>query len=241
MERVLLQTLVSLLVSAALGWAQTGTGNIQGIVKDATGAILPGATVTLTHVQTSRQYTTPTTEVGFYLFPSVQLGTYQIAVEAPGMETWKAELTLQVGQTAEVNPVLRVGATATEVTVAGDVTPLVTTANPTLSSVVERARIDQLPLNGRFIQDLLYMTTPGFESGAESAATVWPALRRRNVAGQRGPDEPPVAIDSSPAARTRHYRRVSLRDEQFLGQDEPSRHRNPDDQGRHQPAPWFRL
>ena len=166
MERVLLQTLVSLLVSAALGWAQTGTGNIQGIVKDATGAVLPGATVTLTHVQTSRQYTTPTTEVGFYLFPSVQLGTYQIAVEAPGMETWKAELTLQVGQTAEVNPVLRVGATATEVTVAGDVTPLVTTANPTLSSVVERARIDQLPLNGRFIQDLLYMTTPGFESGA---------------------------------------------------------------------------
>ena len=111
MERVLLQTLVSLLVSAALGWAQTGTGNIQGIVKDATGAVLPGATVTLTHVQTSRQYTTPTTEVGFYLFPSVQLGTYQIAVEAPGMETWKAELTLQVSQTAEINPELRVGAT----------------------------------------------------------------------------------------------------------------------------------
>ena len=166
MGRVLLQTLVSLLVSAALGWAQTGTGNIQGTVKDATGAILPGATVTLTHTQTSRQYTTTNTEVGFYLFPSVQMGTYQITVEAPGMETWKGELTLQVGQTAEVNPVLKVGATATEVTVAGDVTPLVTTTNPTLANVVERARIDQLPVNGRFIQNLLYMTTPGFEAGA---------------------------------------------------------------------------
>src|SRR4030095_16690324 len=166
MKRVLLPTLVSLLVSAALGWTQTGTGNIQGIVKDATGAILPGATVTITHIETTRQYTTPSNEVGFYLFPSVQLGTYQIAVEAPGMETWKAELTLQVGQSAEVNPVLKVGATVTEITVAGDVTPLVTTTNPTLATVVERERIEQLPLNGRFIQDLLYMTTPGFEPGS---------------------------------------------------------------------------
>jgi hypothetical protein len=62
--------------------------------------------------------------------------------------------------------VLKVGATVTEITVAGDVTPLVTTTNPTLASVVERERIEQLPLNGRFIQDLLYMTTPGFESGS---------------------------------------------------------------------------
>jgi len=92
------------------------------------------------------------------------MGRYQIVVEAKGMEAWKAELTLQVGQTAEVNPTLKVGATATEVTVAGDVTPLLTTTSPTLATVVERARIEQLPLNGRFIQDLLYMTTPGFES-----------------------------------------------------------------------------
>src|SRR5262249_43034027 len=146
----------SLLVLASLAWTQTGTGHIQGTVRDATGAVLPGARITVTHTQTSRQYTTTSTEVGFYLFPSVQMGQYQIPVEAPGMETWKAELTLQVGQTAEVNPTLKVGATATEVTVAGDVTPLLTTTSPTLSTVVERARIEQLPLNGRFNQDLLY-------------------------------------------------------------------------------------
>ena len=105
--------LLSLLVLATLGWAQTGTGKIQGTVKDATGAVLPGAHLTITHTQTSRQYTTTSTEIGFYLFPSAQVGPYEIAVEVPGMETWKGELTLQVGQTAEVNPVLKVGATAT--------------------------------------------------------------------------------------------------------------------------------
>jgi len=166
MQRVLRATVIALLVSAAVGWTQTGTGNIQGAVKDATGAVVPGAKLTLVHTPTTRQYTTASNEVGFYLFPPAQMGPYQITVEAPGMDTWKGELTLQVGQTAEVNPVLKVGATVTEVTVAGNVTPLVTTTSPTLATVVERARIDQLPLNGRLIQNLLYMTTPGFESGS---------------------------------------------------------------------------
>lgn len=157
---------VCLLILSIAGWAQTGTGSIQGTVKDATSAAVPGAKVSIVHTPTTRQYTTTSTELGFYLFPSVQMGPYQITVEAPGMETWKGELTLQVGQIAEVSPTLRVGATVTEVTVAGNVTPLVTTAAPTLSTVVERARIEQLPLNGRFIQDLLYMTTPGFEPGS---------------------------------------------------------------------------
>src|SRR6266478_613385 len=94
------------------------------------------------------------------------MGPYQIVVEAPGMETWKGELTLLVGQTAEVNPTLKIGATATEVTVAGNVTPLVTTTSPTLANVVERERIEQLPVNGRLIQNLIYLTTPGFESGS---------------------------------------------------------------------------
>ena len=154
------------LLSSVPCWGQTGAGSIQGTVKDASGAVLPGATVTITHTQTARQYTTASTEVGFYLFPSVQMGPYEITVDMPAMETWKGELTLQVGQTAEVNPVLKIRAAATEITVAGNVTPLVTTTNPTLANVVERARIDQLPVNGRYIQNLLYMTTPGFESGS---------------------------------------------------------------------------
>jgi len=64
---------------------QTGSGSIQGTVKDSTGAVVPGVTATITHAQTSRQYTTTSTDVGFYLFPSVQLGQYEITFELPGM------------------------------------------------------------------------------------------------------------------------------------------------------------
>ncbi len=155
-----------LLFPGCLAYAQTGTGTIQGTVKDAAGAVVPGAKVKIVHTPTTREYSTVTNEVGFYLFPSVQLGPYQITVEAAGMETWKGDLALLAGQIAEVNPALKVGATATAITVAGDVTPLVTTASPTIATVIERERIDQLPLNGRFITTLLYMTTPGVESGS---------------------------------------------------------------------------
>lgn len=158
--------LVLILASPVTSFSQTGTGSIQGTIKDNSGGVVPGAAVTITHTQTTRQFATTSTEVGFFLFPSVQMGPYEITVELPGMEAWKAELTLQVGQTAEVNPVLKIRATATEITVAGDVTPLVTTTGPTIANVVERARIDQLPVNGRRIQDLLYLTTPGLESGS---------------------------------------------------------------------------
>lgn len=148
--------------------AQTGTGNVQGVVTDASGAVIPNAKLSLTHMATAREFETRTNEIGFFLFPSAQHGSYKLAVQAEGMQRWEGELLLQAGQTAVLEPVLKVGAITTEVTVAGNVTPLVTTTSATLSNVVERKRIEQLPLNGRFVQSLVLQTTPGLEgfSGA---------------------------------------------------------------------------
>jgi hypothetical protein len=160
-----------ILAASSVLWAQTGTGNIQGTVKDPTGGVVPKANVKALHTATSREYTSVTNEVGFYLFPAMQSGAYQLQAELPGMETWKGNLQLAAGQQAMVDVILKPGATATSVTVAGDVTPLVTTTSATLATVVERERIEQLPLNGRFITTLLYMTTPGVESG--SVPRVW--------------------------------------------------------------------
>jgi hypothetical protein len=156
------------LLTAALLHGQTGAGNIQGTVKDAAGAVVPNAKVMLVHVQTTRQQDSVTNETGFFLFPSQQPGQYKLTIQAAGMQPWEGELTLQVGQTAVVDPALKVGATVTEITVAGDVTPLVTTSSPTLGNVVERARIEQLPLNGRFFQTLVAATTPGLEGSSSS-------------------------------------------------------------------------
>ncbi len=231
MGRVFSQAVVFLLVCSTFGWAQTGTGNIQGTVTDATGAVLPGATVSITHTQTARQYTTTSTEVGFFIFPSVQVGAYQISVEAPGMEAWKGEMTLQVGQRAEVNPKLTVAGTTTQVTVAGDVTPLITTTSATLANTVERARIEQLPVNGRFVQNLIYMTTPGLEP-AGGAASFWHPQWLRAVTGWRGATEPAVADNAGAASQPRHDRGVPCGDQQLFREDESSRHGDPNDAGR---------
>jgi hypothetical protein len=164
--RVELRLLVSLIVSAGALLAQTGLGRVQGTVTDATGAILPNAVVTLTHIQTDNQFQTVSSDVGFYIFPSLQAGEYRIAVTAPGLQKWEGQTILRVGQQAVVDPVLQVARSAEQVTVVGDVTPLLTTTNPTLATVVERARIEQLPLNGRSIQTLLQVTVPGLEGSA---------------------------------------------------------------------------
>ena len=145
---------------------QTGTGSIQATVKDTTGAAIPDAAVTALHNETSRKYETRTNHVGFFLLPALQTGAYTVSVAAPGMETWKGSMLLQVGQAAVIEPVLRVGASATEIVVTADATPLVTTTIGTLQSVLERERIEQLPLNGRFVQTLIQATTPGLESNA---------------------------------------------------------------------------
>ena len=65
-------------------FAQSGTGKIQGTVRDASGAVVPGASVTATHIPTARQSSTNANEVGFYLFPSAQSGPYQVVIEARG-------------------------------------------------------------------------------------------------------------------------------------------------------------
>jgi hypothetical protein len=158
---------VSLVVVVCLS-AQTGTGSVQGTVKDPGGAVVPAAKVAVTHIETARPYDTTSNEVGFYLFPGLQPGNYKLTVQAAGMQPWEGQLLLQVGQTAVVDVELKVGATVTEITVVGDVTPLVTTTSATLGTVVERARIDQLPLNGRFFQTIVQQTTPGLEGSSGS-------------------------------------------------------------------------
>jgi hypothetical protein len=156
------------LVSVLAAVAQVGSGSIQGTVKDPSGAVIPGADVRAVHVATSRQHDTLTNAAGFFIFPSLQPGEYRLTVEMASMQPWQGDLLLQVGQAAVVEPALRLATTTTEVTVVGDVTPLVTSTNPTLGNTVERARIEQLPLNGRFFQTIVQQTTPGLEGSSGS-------------------------------------------------------------------------
>ena len=98
-----------LAASSAL-WAQTGTGNIQGTVKDPSGGVVPQAKVKAVHTATAREYASVTNEIGFYLFPAMQSGAYQLQVELPGMEVWQGNIQLSAGQQAVVDATLKPGA-----------------------------------------------------------------------------------------------------------------------------------
>lgn len=150
-----------LLILEPRAWPQASTGAVSGTVRDQTGAAIPAAAVTLTNTATNAALKTATNQVGFYLFPGVIPGSYRLAVEAPGMQKFEGALTVRVQQTAVVDVTLQVGTTVTTVEVF-DVTPLVVPDRPTLGHVLERTRIEQLPINGRSLTSLL-VTVPGME------------------------------------------------------------------------------
>jgi hypothetical protein len=116
-----------------------------------------------------REYSTTTNDVGLFVFPPVQPGTYTLTAQSAGMETWKGNFLLAVGQTAEISPVLKVGAVTTEVTIAGEAAPLIATTEATISRNLERARIEQLPVDGRNIASLILMSTPSLVGGQDGA------------------------------------------------------------------------
>ncbi|MFB3826545.1 MAG: TonB-dependent receptor domain-containing protein [Bryobacteraceae bacterium] len=165
MSRIIGSCFLALLVMCALPRipAQTGAASVQGTVRDSSAAVIPGAELILVHAATSTRHRSSTNHAGLFLFPSLPIGEYSIAVSSPGMETWEGKLVLRAGQSMTVDPQLKPAATSTSVTVAGDVTSLVTLDSATIGSTVERARVEQLPLNGRSINSLLAITTPGIE------------------------------------------------------------------------------
>jgi hypothetical protein len=152
---------MALILMALPAWPQASTGTLTGAVRDQTGAVIPNASVQLTNTSTSVTSPTTTNEAGLYLYPATLPGPYRLSVEAPGMQKFEVTLTVQVQQSVVIEAVLRPGQTTTTVEVR-DATPLITVDNPTLGHVLERTRIEQLPINGRDLGNLV-QTVPGME------------------------------------------------------------------------------
>lgn len=142
------------LFTAIPAFSQLPTGTILGVVHDSSGAVVPGATVTIRNQDTNITRTTPTETDGSYRFPAIPAGTYEIEATHGGFETVKESgITLTVGQEAVQNITLSVGATSQTVEVTA-VAPLVNTTNGTIGEVVNEQKVQDLPLNGRNYQDL---------------------------------------------------------------------------------------
>jgi hypothetical protein len=154
--------LACLLLTAGSTPAQTSLGGVTGLVKDSSGAVVPGVTVTLQNTGTNQIRTTVSTDTGLYSFPSIPAGDYLISAENAGFQKYEAKLVVRVGQELTVDISLAVGATPVVVEVK-DTTPAIETGSATLSDVKESRRIETLPLNGRNIATL-FTLTPGVTS-----------------------------------------------------------------------------
>ncbi|MGH9600321.1 MAG: carboxypeptidase-like regulatory domain-containing protein, partial [Terracidiphilus sp.] len=143
-----------------------GTANIQGAVTDPTGAVVPGAAVSLTDEATHVKRTTTTGSAGGYLFPGIPVGTYDLHVSAPGFKTYEqTKIVLEVGSSIAVNPSLTVGSQSQSVEVQATALAL-QTEDPTFKQTIDQNEVTAMPLNGRQMTALITLsggsnTAPG--------------------------------------------------------------------------------
>jgi hypothetical protein len=152
----------ALVVSTALAQS-SGTSTLQGTVADSTGAIVPGAQVVVTNVETGVSRTETTNEDGFYSAQSLQGGNYRLTVTKAGFKKSNVQaIHLSPSTVLGVNPVLTVGDVSSEVTVTADAVSVQTETSESGGTIPGR-EVSQLMLNGRNFQTLATIV-PGVTS-----------------------------------------------------------------------------
>jgi hypothetical protein len=160
MKRLLAMFAVCALI-AAPAFAQVDRATVSGTIKDSGGAVLPGATVTVTNEATNVATTQTTTETGSYLVVNLIPGRYRVDVELAGFKKGSYSLVLEVGQRARLDAVLEVGALSETVTVR-ESTPLINSNDASLGAVIPQLQVSNLPLAIRNWDDLLALV-PGVQ------------------------------------------------------------------------------
>jgi hypothetical protein len=144
----LLALTLSAVLSASAS-AQVDTGSITGTVKDQSGAIVPGATVTITHEGQGLTLTSVTREDGTYIFTPIRTGAYRIDVELQGFKKEaRRGITVGIQEQVRADFVLSAGGISEEVLVTG-ASPLLQTGSGTVGETFKSASLETMPVNGR--------------------------------------------------------------------------------------------
>ncbi len=140
--------------------AQSESATLSGRVSDSSGAAVVGANVVLTNTQNNSEQRTKTNSDGLYVFAGVRPGIYRVAAGATGFRVLiKEGLTLHVQDELAENFSLTIGAISESITVSADATTINTT-DASVSTVIDRQFVENIPLNGRSFQTLILLT-PG--------------------------------------------------------------------------------
>lgn len=168
------------LTLATICSAQSPTGTISGIVFDPSGGVVAAAEILIVSDTTSVQYPTKTDSEGIYLVANLPPGPYRIQVSKIGFKTIiKPDIVIHVQDALAINFRLPLGAVSEIVTVQGGA-PLVDTESGSVSTVIDRQLVDNLPLNGRSFNTLLQLTP-----GVVIAPANFNSPGQFSIAGQR--------------------------------------------------------
>jgi len=163
-------------------FAQISTATMSGVVRDGTGGLIPGVTVTIKHTESGLTRTATTTENGGYRMPSLPVGPYEVTGEKLGFKQQvRRGVNLVVGQEAVIDLTLEVGAAAEQVTVTEEA-PLVNTTTSSTSGLITEQQIKELPLNGRSFDQLLLMNVGMVNNSSNVQNNAWTSF---SVAGKR--------------------------------------------------------
>src|SRR3989441_4475570 len=151
---------ISMLLVALGAFAQVQNGQFSGTVTDPSGAAIPNAKVTVTNTGTNLSVSTTTNQSGLYVAKELPVGTYKITAEAKGFKTiTNNNVVLNAGTIERADFKMQLGQAREVVEVTGEVAT-VNTEDSKLANTVTSTQVENLPLNGRNVYDLIQMA-PG--------------------------------------------------------------------------------
>lgn len=149
-----------LVILSATSLHAQATGSIRGTISDASGAVVPGVSVTATGTVTGLARTEITNQEGIFVFPDLQIGSYTLQISKSGFASQKREgVVLLTGQTLALEISLAIGSAAQSVTVTSGA-PLIQVDTSSIQTSVDQKEMQDLPLNGRNPLQLTALT-PG--------------------------------------------------------------------------------
>src|SRR5262245_11139695 len=182
-KKILPALFLTLIISFAAS-AQS-TAQINGTIKDSSGAVLPGVEVTVNQTDTGLRRSAVTDETGSYILPNLPIGPYRLEAVLPGFRSYvQTGIILQVNSNPVIDAVLAVGQLTETIEVQADAA-LVETRSSGVGTVVDNQRVLEMPLNGRNVTELIFlsgMATANTVTGSVNTVRNYPTILV-NVAG----------------------------------------------------------
>lgn len=142
-------TVILLVATVSISWAQATRATLVGRVTDETGAVVPGSKLTLVNAATNETRSLAAGASGEFVFPQLAPGQYTLTTEHEGFrKDVRSGIVLEVGQDARLDVALRLGAVTEQVEVTASA-PLISSENASIGNVVDQKKVVELPLNGR--------------------------------------------------------------------------------------------